>query len=105
MTEEVRKQLDVLLNNMSDEQQMQVFAFARSLMGSGQMHGQQVLFYICPDSFAIKEAPGTNEHGRPFVPCFAVQANEQFKPVMDENGRLQSRAPQWFLEAMRELYK
>lgn len=57
------------------------------------------LFYICPTCFNTSETEA-NCHGRSMIKYDAcVQTHDQRKPLRDANGRLQSRAPRWFLEA------
>jgi hypothetical protein len=56
-------------------------------------------FYICPTCFNVKETPGTC-HEHPMIHCQEMAiADKRRRPEMDEEGRLQSDAPRWFLQA------
>jgi hypothetical protein len=58
------------------------------------------LFYICPVCFnACEDLEECHEHL--MIRCEPGASNhERRKPVMDATGRIQTRAPRWFLEAV-----
>jgi hypothetical protein len=58
------------------------------------------LFYICPFCFKVCESC-RDCHERRMIRCDVGQpGDERRKPLIDASGRLQSRAPRWFLEAV-----
>jgi len=54
-------------------------------------------FYLCPTCFRASDELQSC-HGRMMV-CYAGYSLNQRKPPMDRNGRINNRAPIWFLEA------
>jgi hypothetical protein len=59
-------------------------------------------FYICPVCFMTSETP-VECHDHWMIHCDAFDlADERRKPLMGPRGRLRSRAPRWFVEAVRE---
>jgi len=61
---------------------------------------QGVSFYICADCFRFSETQDVC-HGGLMMPCFAGEPGSlRRKPVWDERGRMVSRAPRWYLEAV-----
>jgi hypothetical protein len=59
-----------------------------------------IVFYICPVCFEICETR-RDCHGHAMVHCDTVAPDdERRKPLFDAGGRLVSRAPRWFLEAV-----
>lgn len=59
-------------------------------------------FYICPVCFDINKTAGSH-HGRPMIHCEDVPSgDEMLRPECFEDGNLKSRAPRWFLQAVRE---
>jgi hypothetical protein len=59
-------------------------------------------FYICPVCFVTSETP-VECHGHWMIRCDAFDLDdERRKPAMSPRGRLKSRAPRWFIEAVRE---
>ena len=58
------------------------------------------VFYICPKCFKICEDLD-EEHCHSLVKCTPLTLTEvQRKPLIDEKGRLLTRAPRWFLEEL-----
>lgn len=55
-------------------------------------------FYICPVCFAAA-SHALVCHGDMMIACNANRP-EDCKPLMDEEGNFNSRAPRWFLRAM-----
>ncbi|HEX6386071.1 MAG TPA: hypothetical protein VF177_15480 [Anaerolineae bacterium] len=61
------------------------------------------VFYLCPTCFAVSETAGRC-HNHVKVCCSPGRpGDERRKPLMDADGRLKSRAPRWFLEAIQPL--
>ena len=59
------------------------------------------IFYICPTCFNTNESQA-DCHGRAMMKYDACEfTNEQRKPVADAQGRFKSRAPRWFVDAVR----
>jgi hypothetical protein len=59
-----------------------------------------VIFYICPICFEVYETGGEC-HGHVRVCCDVGEpGDERRKPEINGGGRLKSRAPRWFLEAI-----
>lgn len=59
-------------------------------------------FYICPVCFDISETAGSH-HERPMIHCKDVPVGDKMlRPEFCEDGDLKSRAPRWFLQAVRE---
>lgn len=59
-------------------------------------------FYICPVCFAVSEEAGEH-HDRQMVHCDELPVgDERLKPVINNEGDLESHAPRWFLEAVWE---
>jgi hypothetical protein len=57
-------------------------------------------FYLCPSCFDTSETPG-DCHGRAMIRFDSSEMDlEECKPEIDEEGRLHSRAPRWFLQAI-----
>lgn len=58
------------------------------------------LFFICPICFEVCDSC-RDCHGHTMICCDAIEAgDERRKPVFGVGGRLISRAPRWFLEAV-----
>jgi hypothetical protein len=62
-------------------------------------------FYLCPVCFAVCESEiACRAHNHPMIGCDPIElTDEQRKPLMYADGRLASRAPRWFLEAVGAL--
>ncbi|HLF25264.1 MAG TPA: hypothetical protein VJG32_02915 [Anaerolineae bacterium] len=58
------------------------------------------LFYLCPVCFRCSEVEDEC-HAHRMVVCDAGEwGDERRKPIVDEIGRMHTRAPRWFLEAV-----
>jgi hypothetical protein len=58
------------------------------------------LFFICPVCFrACQDAQECHEH-RMMCCDPGAPGDERRKPVVDAAGRVQTRAPRWYLEAL-----
>ena len=62
-------------------------------------------FYLCPICFAAYESEiACKAHNHRMIWCDPITlTDEQRKPLMYADGRLASRAPRWFLEAVGAL--
>jgi hypothetical protein len=62
-------------------------------------------FYLCPICFAVCESEiACRAHNHRMIWCDPIGlTDEQRKPLMYADGRLASRAPRWFLEAVGAL--
>jgi len=61
---------------------------------------QEQVFYICPKCFRVCETE-SECHEHLMVICETGHpGDEKRKPVIDNHGRLVSRAPLWYLEAL-----
>jgi hypothetical protein len=57
-------------------------------------------FYLCSLCFEVFDHDGEH-HGHRLIFCDAGEpGDERRKPIINGNGRLQSTAPRWFLEAV-----
>jgi hypothetical protein len=57
-------------------------------------------FYLCPVCFEVREDCRDCHHQRMIVCDVGGPGDERRKPVIDASGRLKSRAPRWFMEAV-----
>lgn len=61
------------------------------------------IFYLCLTCFAVSQTEDEC-HGQRMIRCDAGRpGDERRKPVLDNRGRMKSRAPRWFLEAVGSL--
>ncbi len=62
-------------------------------------------FYLCPICFAVCESEiACKAHNHQMIWCDPIElTDEQRKPLMYTDGRLATRAPRWFLEAVGAL--
>ncbi len=62
---------------------------------------QEEIIYICPQCFRVCETE-TECHEHLMIVCETGQPGDEIrKPVKDKFGRFASRAPRWYLEALR----
>jgi len=61
------------------------------------------IFYLCPTCFEVSESEMGGHRHRVIRVDPGEPDDERRKPAMDEAGRLTSRAPRWFLEAIGSL--
>lgn len=65
------------------------------------MMDQKQVFYICPICFRVREDE-SECHEHLMILCdYGHPGDERRKPVSDRFGNLVSRAPRWYLEAVR----
>jgi hypothetical protein len=65
------------------------------------MANEQV-FYICPICFRVCETESECHEHRMVLCETGHPGDERRKPVPDQFGNLVSRAPRWYLEAVRK---
>lgn len=59
------------------------------------------VFYLCAVCFMVSESRDEC-HGHWMVRCDALDlADERRRPEISPRGRIKSRAPRWFLDALR----
>lgn len=59
-------------------------------------------FYICPVCFEVSEEAG-DHHGRPMIFCQELPlGSQELQPIIGQGGNVKSRAPRWFLDAVRQ---
>jgi hypothetical protein len=58
------------------------------------------VFYLCPLCFRRSEIDGECHEHRMVACDVGDWADERRKPIIDADGRVLSRAPRWFLEAV-----
>jgi hypothetical protein len=68
------------------------------------MANEQV-FYICPICFRVCETESECHEHRMVLCETGHPGDERRKPVPDQFGNLVSRAPRWYLEAVRKEIK
>ena len=63
----------------------------------------KLVFYLCPKCFELREdAPGEHPHG--MIRVDSSELDEELRrPLFDEQGRLLTQAPKWFLQALDSL--
>ncbi len=62
---------------------------------------RRLIFYLCPKCFKLREGDVEgHEHGKMIRFDASTLTPEQRKPLFDQQGRLVTRAPRWFLQAV-----
>lgn len=59
----------------------------------------ELTFYICPTCFEVFDT-NDERHPHPLIRCACGGLDDARRKPPMEGGRLRSRAPQWFLEAV-----
>jgi hypothetical protein len=97
--------LNTIMEQLTEEAQLELLEFAGRLLEAGQDAGQQARprFYICPVCF--EAAPESVEcHGHQMIPCL-VDRPEDRRPIADTEGNFTSPAPRWFVRTVfQEFY-
>ena len=66
---------------------------------------QREVFYLCPICFRVCESEAEC-HEHVMILCdIGHPGDERRKPIEDHDGNLVSRAPRWYLEAVRKEIK
>ena len=88
--------LKAMLDKLTPEQQATVLEFAQLILNDDVLTAG-VLFYINRYTFEVSEQfPDYDLQA--VLPCFDCDDEELFKPLVDANGQLVTRAPRWFVE-------
>jgi hypothetical protein len=62
---------------------------------------QEQIFYICPICFRVCETEAECHEHRMVICKTGKPGDDIRKPVTDDFGRLASRAPRWYLDALK----
>ena len=95
---------DRLENSMSDlspDLQQELLDYGQYLLETKDADPEsreRPRFYLCPVCFAAASQP-LQCHGHVMIPC-NTNNPEDCKPLMDENGNFNSRAPRWFIASI-----
>lgn len=92
----MNEDLKVMLDKLGPEQQAKVLEFAEMIL-KYDVAPRDVIFYINRYTFEVSEQLPDHDL-QAVVPCFDCDDDELFKPLMDANGQLVTRAPRWFVE-------
>ena len=98
--------LETIMSNLPPDLQQDVLDYAQYLLETKDItpdSGDQPRFYICPVCFAAASHP-LQCHGHVMIPCNADKP-EDCKPLMDEAGNFNSRAPRWFINSITRTLK
>ncbi len=93
--------LEDIMSALPPDLQQEVLDYAQYLLESKDAvpdAPERPRFYICPVCFAAASQP-LQCHGHEMIPCSA-NSPEDCKPLMDEAGNFNSRAPRWFLATL-----
>jgi hypothetical protein len=96
--------LDSIMSELPPDLQQEVIDYAQYLLNTKDDDPDSAdgpRFYICPVCFAAASQP-LQCHDRPMIPC-NTKNPEDCKPLMDEEGNFNSRAPRWFIALTRNL--
>jgi hypothetical protein len=92
----MKEELKAIVEQLAPEQQAKVLEFAQ-MMFKHDVQPHDVIFYINRYTFEVSEVMPDHDL-QAVIPCFDCDDDELFKPVMDSNGQLVTRAPRWFVE-------
>jgi hypothetical protein len=98
--------LETILSELPSHLQQEVVDYAQYLLVSKDQNlnsGDGPRFYICPVCFAAASQPLAC-HDNVMIPCNANKL-EDCKPLMDEAGNFNSRAPRWFITSISRSYE
>jgi len=92
--------LERIFNDLPPDSQQEVLDYAQHLLDANESHlgstkAEEARFYICPVCFAAA-TQRLKCHNRLMIPCNPDKP-EDCKPLMDEAGNFNSRAPRWFI--------
>lgn len=96
--------LAALMDELPPELQQQVYDFALFLLQTKTRRSQESgrkVFYLCPVCFQASDWP-IECHGHTMIYCQA-ESIEDCRPLMDAQGRMRTRAPRWFTQAVGRL--
>lgn len=63
---------------------------------------RNMIFFLCPKCFTLREGDSEPHHHGMIRVDASKLTEEQRKPLFDEEGKLVSRAPKWFLKALED---
>ena len=95
--------LDMIMSELPPDWQQEVLDCAQYLLAAKDDDPdspESSRFYICPVCFAAANQP-LKCHEQTMIPC-NTRNPEDCKPLMDEEGDFNSRAPRWFT-ALRKM--
>jgi hypothetical protein len=93
--------LETILSELPPHLQQDVVDYAQHLLVTKDQNldsGDRPRFYLCPVCFAAASQP-LECHGNVMIACNADKP-EDCKPLMDEAGNFNSRAPRWFITSI-----
>ncbi len=93
--------LDTIMSDLPPDLQQEVLEYAQHLLetkDSAPESSERPSFYLCPVCFAAASQP-LQCHGHVMIPC-NTNNPEDCKPLMDEDGNFNSRAPRWFIASI-----
>jgi hypothetical protein len=93
--------LDSVMADLPPDLQQEVFDYAQYLLEMKDVAPDSAgrpRFYLCPVCFAAASHP-LRCHGHLMIPC-NTNKPEDCKPLMDEDGNFNSRAPRWFIASI-----
>ena len=96
--------LDSIMSDLPPDLQQELLDYAEHLLATKDAAPESSggsRFYICPTCFAAASQP-LECHGHIMILCNANNP-EDCKPLMDEAGNFNSRAPRWFIALTRTL--
>ena len=96
--------LDDIMSELPPDLQQEVLDYAQYLLAAKDAEPDspdRPRFYICPICFAAANQP-LMCHDNRMIPCNTSNP-EDCKPLMDEEGNFNSRAPKWFIALTRTL--
>jgi hypothetical protein len=98
--------LNSIMSDLPPDLQQEVLDYAQYLLDTKDVtpdSPKRPRFYICPTCFAAASQP-LQCHGHLMIPC-NTNNPEDCKPLMDEAGNFNSRAPRWFIASMARTLK
>lgn len=96
--------LQTIMDDLPPDLQQEVLDFAQSLLDNEMVHADSAKdprFYICPVCFTASREQ-LECHGHLMIACNAQNLGD-CKPLMDDTGEFNSRAPRWFVVSMKRL--
>ena len=93
--------LATIMSDLPPDLQQEVLDYAQFLLDTKDVDPaspDRPRFYLCPVCFAAASHP-LHCHGHMMIPC-NTNNPEDCKPLMDEAGNFNSRAPRWFIASI-----
>ena len=97
--------LETILSELPPHLQQEVVDYAQYLLDTKDQPANSLgpRLYICPVCFAAASQP-LKCHGNVMIACNANKP-EDCKPLMDEAGNFNSRAPRWFITSISRSFE